>query len=82
MGYYPFAYIESRYNGVYRDIGHGGAAGAQGVLPRYGRDRPRHDRMRLRYSLRYGRPARKACGSMRAHGLAKGVSRYKDCIMA
>ena len=30
MGYCPFACVESQYNGVYRDTGPGGAAGAHG----------------------------------------------------
>ena len=67
MGYCPFACVESRYKGVYRDIGPSGAAqraaGVQGTRPRYGRDRQQHGRMRPRYGLRHGRPAHGACGS-------------------
>ena len=71
MGYCPF---ESRYNGLYRDIGPGRLAWAQGTRPRHGHSTAMTRPGGLRYGrdngLRYGRPTREACGSAHAHGLA------------
>ena len=73
MGYCPFACVESRYNGVYRDTGPGGAtqraAGAQGTKPRYDRDRPRHGRMGTLSAMRAAARVRTWPGH--------GESRYK-----
>ena len=81
----PFACVESRYNGVYRDTGPGGAAqhttGAQGTRPRYSRDRPRHGR--LGYDTTYAAGLRAGRAAERTRMALLGVSRdTKHCIMA
>ena len=74
IGYCLFAYVESQYNRVYRDTGPGGAAGAQGGLATI---RPRQATIwpTIRTACAWGM-------RQRAHGIAKGVPRYKDCIVA
>ena len=56
------------------------------VRPRYslrhGRMRPRHGVVGPLYSLRHGWPALGECGSVHAHGLARGSRDTKHCIVA
>ena len=79
-GLLPISQPRSRYSALYRDTGPGMARrGAQW----HGHDTIEHAcdtaSRQPRYGLRHYRPT---CGNACVHGLARGESRYKNCIVA
>ena len=80
MGYCSFFQYESRYNGLYRDLGQLGATAGATTKPRLSHDTVEHaprnghsTTMTRPGGLRYGRPGRRVSG-MRARAWPLGVS--------